>query len=60
MRDKVETIPKYLKGKARQMVGDYHETVGEALGALVDPYGHLKVIWAASKTSMEKAVSNYS
>ena len=55
--DQVRTLLKYLKGDARNKVGDHHPSLEVALEALVAFYGNANLIWMKCKQEFEQAFS---
>ena len=39
-KDEVKTLIKYLKGEAKETIGEYHKTLGDALNDLKNSFGN--------------------
>ena len=44
-KDKIDILRKYLKGKAKKMIGEHYETFDKALEALLSHFGLAKKTW---------------
>ena len=56
--DKVEVLMKYLKGRARQLMGDHYEDLTTAMNALVSYFNNPNEIWEKSIEKFERKFSN--
>ena len=56
--DKVEVLMKYLKGRAKQLMGDHYEDLATAMDALVSYFNNPNEIWEKSIEKLEKKFSN--
>ena len=52
--DKVKTLVKYLKGEAKEAVGEHHKTLEDALKDLKASYGNPEWIWQTLREDFEK------
>ena len=55
-KDKVKTLIKYLKGEAKETVGEHHKTLEDALKDLKASYGNPEWIWQTLRKDFEKKV----
>ena len=55
-KDEVKTLIKYLKGEAKETIGEHHKTLGDALNDLKGSFGNPVWIWITLTDDFEKKV----
>ena len=57
--DQIKTLRKFLKGDAKQVVGEHYTDLEKALAALTKAFGNPTLIWKRLFEDLKKALGNY-